>query len=350
MIRDRPTHLLNQEDYKKLPAKPFHVNFGIIPELVRKSVGPVSGIQPATGAMVKAAGGALHDMPSEGEIELFRKAETRFQAIVVVMNIAHLKVDGEVSTAFPYALTLLPGSKRDAIDVRTIDAIAKLDVQKFLKETQPCYTNFNPFAGSWSMFAPLSSLLGGEKPYTGFIDELGIVVGQYFLATHYTPADVIEAPLGLKDPRSEEKYRKHRSRLLYSLFGNVGTRRLWGAQSPIELFLLQELLRRGLSPTLQMLMFEDGAIFASLYDLWRDVEFRYSPGLITEPDFYFSEKKIAVFCDSAKYHRSGKAKAKDVAVDERLKAIGVSSVRVPGKLIVANLSAAADLVSNALAS
>lgn len=129
MIKDRPTHLLDQGDYKNLPAKPFHVNIGAIPELVRKSVGPVGGIQPITGAMVEAAGGIVRDMPSEGEINLFRKAETRFQAIFVVMNIAHLKVEGEASTAFPFTLTLLPGSKRDAIDVRTIDAIAKLDVQ-----------------------------------------------------------------------------------------------------------------------------------------------------------------------------------------------------------------------------
>ena len=40
----------------------------------------------------------------------------------------------------------------------------------------------------------------------------------------------------------------------------------------------------------------------------------------------------------------------DAAVDERLKKIGVASVRVPGKLIASNLKAAADLVSNALAS
>jgi hypothetical protein len=37
MIKDRPTHLLNQPEYKKLPSTPFHVDFDALPELVRKS-------------------------------------------------------------------------------------------------------------------------------------------------------------------------------------------------------------------------------------------------------------------------------------------------------------------------
>jgi hypothetical protein len=54
--------------------------------------------------------------------------------------------------------------------------------------------------------------------------------------------------------------------------------------------------------------------------------------------------------DSTRHHRGGKAKAKDAAIDERLAKIGLSSVRVPGKLIVEDVKAAADLVWNALAS
>jgi hypothetical protein len=37
MIKDRPTHLLHQPEYKKLPSTPFHVDFDALPELVRKS-------------------------------------------------------------------------------------------------------------------------------------------------------------------------------------------------------------------------------------------------------------------------------------------------------------------------
>ena len=63
---------------------------------------------------------------------------------------------------------------------------------------------------------------------------------------------------------------------------------------------------------------------------------------------YFPNQKLAVFCDSTRHHRGGKAKAKDAAIDERLAKIGVSSVRVPGKHIVDDVKAAADLVARAL--
>jgi hypothetical protein len=45
-----------------------------------------------------------------------------------------------------------------------------------------------------------------------------------------------------------------------------------------------------------------------------------------------------------------KAKAKDAAINEQFAKIGVSSVRIPGKIIVEDVKAAADLVSNAIAS
>jgi hypothetical protein len=346
MIKDRPAHLLAQAYYTAFPKTGFRVHFDALPELVRKSFGPLGGIQPVTGAMFNAAQGDLHDLPSPGEIELFRRAETQFQAIFVVMNIAHLNMGVEPPAAFPYALTLVPASKRGLIDVKTIDQIAVLDTQRLIAEAEFCYTGFDPFTGDYAMFGSLSAFMhGGGRPYDGFLDELGLVVGQYFLATSYNGNDVLEVALGLGNERGEEKYRKHRARLLYVPFGDVHTRRIWGAQSPIELFLYQELLRRGLSPALQILIYDDGTIYPSLYHLWREIQFRHSPGLISEPDMYFVDQKLAVFCDSAKHHRGAKAKAKDTTIDDRLKAIGVGSVRVPGKLIVDDLQAAGDLVS-----
>ena len=85
----------------------------------------------------------------------------------------------------------------------------------------------------------------------------------------------------------ERKYRKHRSRLLFTPFRRVEARRIWGAKSPIELFLIQELARRGQFPQLQILIMEGGAAFPSWYHLWKDLEFRHAPGLITEADLYF---------------------------------------------------------------
>lgn len=347
MIKDRPEHLLAQRDYKPLPDRPFQVSFDALPELLRRSLGPRSGIQPITGAMAKAGAGELYDMPSAAEVELFKATATRFQPIFLVINIAHLRNPAGTPVATPYALSLVPASKRDRIDEVDVELIAKLDVQKTIREMNPCYSSFDPFTGDYSLFGPLGSFLG-EHPVNCFLDEMGIVLGQYFLAKTYEPEDVLESPIGISGAKAEERYRHHRARLLYKPFSDLRPRRLWGAQSPIELFLLQELLRRDRSPLLQILLFDDGAIHASLYDLWRDIDFRYVPGLITEADIYFPDPKLAVFCDSTRHHRGRKAQDKDALIDEKLAAIGVTSLRVPGKLIVNDIATAANLVEQAL--
>jgi hypothetical protein len=347
MIKDRPAHLLEQQGYQKLPAKPFTVQFDALPKLVREALGPLGGIQPVTGAMIEAANGQLTDNPSEGEIRLFKEKGTLFQPIFLVLSIAHLKDGNGAGVATPYALSLMPTSKGDALDEKGIDLVAKHDMQKIVDDMEPCYANFDPFTGDRGLFGALGIFLG-DKPINCFLDELGIVVGQYFLAKEFDEQDVMEVSMGFANPKAEEKYKRHRGRLLYTPFTEIKPRRVWGAQSPIELFLFQELLIRGLSPILQVIVFDDGSIHPSLYNLWRDLEFRHAPGHITDPDMYFPDHKIAVFCDSAKYHRGAKKTAKDAAIDERLAKIGVVSVRVPGPLIVSDSKAAADLVTAAL--
>src|SRR6266404_7554686 len=59
MIKDRPAHLLGQNDYKRLPSEPFAVDFAALPDLIRESFAPLGGIQPVTGAMATAANGQL---------------------------------------------------------------------------------------------------------------------------------------------------------------------------------------------------------------------------------------------------------------------------------------------------
>src|SRR5207248_9862803 len=123
-----------------------------------------------------------------------REAGTEFQIVSVVLNLAHLNTGAEVPEAVPYALTLIPSSKQGAVDQRNIDAIVKLDVQKFLHETEPCYAGLDPFSGEWSLFAPLSTLIG-KNPCKGYLDELGLVIEQYFLATNYDPGDMLDVAL-----------------------------------------------------------------------------------------------------------------------------------------------------------
>ena len=347
MISDRPKHLLDQDDYKRLPTKPFAVTFETLPELVRQAIGQLGGIQPVIREMAKVASGELRDIPSEGEIALFKAKGTLFQPIFVILSIAELKKIGGTLVATPYALSLLPTSKRGVIDERSIEEIAHLDVQDTLMNMQPCYANFDPFAGASGFFGPLRNFIGAH-PIGCFLDELGIVVGQYFLAKASNPADVLEPAMGFPNAAAEEKFRKHRAKLLYQPFTAIKPRRIWGAQSPIELFLFQELLRRGFEPLPQILVFDDGSIFPSLYNLWRDIDFRHTPRLVTEIDMYFPDERLAVFCDSTRHHRGGKAKAKDTAIDKKLEGVGLATVRIPGKLIVEDLKAAADIISVAL--
>jgi hypothetical protein len=159
MINNRPKYLLDQHNYKKLPAKPFAVQFDALPSLVRKALGPLGGIQPVTGAMAKAANGQLTDVPSEGEIKIFKEKGTLFQWVFLVLSIAHLK-DGDTNdVATPYALSLMPASKRGALDERGIDLVSKLDGQKIV-DAEFCYVNFDPFTGDRGLFGPLGSFLG----------------------------------------------------------------------------------------------------------------------------------------------------------------------------------------------
>ena len=204
-----------------------------------------------------------------------------------------------------------------------------------------CYTGLDPFTGEWGLFGVLADFVGR---YDAALDEVGVVVGRYFLQVDHDPDDALETPLGFDNPRQEEKYRRHRAKLLYRPFRDVRPRRLWGAESPIELFLMQELLRRGHDPQPQVLFTDDGGVHPSLYHLWKDVEFRHAPGIVTEADFFFPGERVAVFCDSGSYHRGPKARAKDEAIDARLQSFGVTSVRVSGRTIVHDLAAAADAV------
>jgi very-short-patch-repair endonuclease len=74
---------------------------------------------------------------------------------------------------------------------------------------------------------------------------------------------------------------------------------------------------------------DDGATFPSLYHLWSDVEFRHSDGLVTEADLFFPDERIAVFCDGG-HHARAKQKGKDAAITEKLAALDIRSIRIPG--------------------
>lgn len=280
----------------------------------------LDGVQPVTLSMSRAAGGTLYDRPSDGEMDMHRRLGTSFQLISIVVSACVSAVGEAGVVGQPYAVMLMPASKRGEVHKCGIDLVVSL-THGNAESIRAGYLGFDPFAGDWTMYGPLGVLagMGGGR---AFVDELGVVAGHYWLAEAHDEAEVLESPAGFPDPETEAKYQRHRRRLLARPFQRVEARRVWGAGSPIELFLLQALARRGLRPQLQMLIMEDGSTFASLYDLWQSGGLRDGRGPVTEADLYFPEQKVAVFCNSTRHHRGGRARAKDAAISERLLAPG----------------------------
>tara|TARA_R100000935_G_C2841553_1_gene171370 strand:+ start:6266 stop:7186 length:921 start_codon:yes stop_codon:yes gene_type:complete len=305
---------------------------------------PLSGVQPVTGSMLAAADqGPLFDEPSEGEIAYFRERGTEFQMVQVVLSLAWLDTHYGGVAAVPFSISILPASRRGEVNTIGIDRIAALRGAPV--NNDDAYLGFNPFQGEWSMFAPTglaAQFAAGRTP----LDEIGLVIQRYFLPTDIDHEDVLDA-----DPfiptASRQAYRKNRMKKVFAPFNTVIARRLWGLETPIELFLFQELLSRGIRPQCQYLIYPDGNAYQSLYDVYSDVEFRRGQNILAEADMFLPEERLAIFCDGA-HHERRKQRESDERIVGKLLDIGIRSVRIPGRLINSDLRAAGEMVVSAL--
>jgi len=346
MIERRPERLSEYSKYTAVPVRPFPVSWDWVPELIRASFLPLHGILPVTAAMLEAAGGRLGTAPTDGEIEYFGKRGTHFQLIHLVLSLAWWREDERGLSAVPYAISVIPASKRGKVSEVDIDYIAALRGAPVDPSIEHVYGGFDPFKGDWSIVS-----LGGDyiaqQGGKGRLDEIGIVLERYFLATDYGQDAVLEVDGFLPDERSKRAYLANRIKKLYTPFKEVTARRIWGVETPIELFVYQELLFRNIRPECQYLVYPGGECFPSLYDVFADVEFRHGAHILTEADFYFPEARVAVFCDGGHHLR-----AKQVAIDARIVAqlneLGIRSVRLPGELIRRDLEAAGEKVAELL--
>lgn len=338
MIKHRPAYLLDDKAYCVLPKPPFELDWTSIPELIRVSMLDLQGIQPITKAMAEATGGTLRDNPSNGEVELFRKRGTQFQLISVVLSVVPAGEREGALKVKPFAITLVPAEKRNEVEEVSIDYIDKVEVANWLK-TEPIYAGYDPFLGEWSLYGNLPGYLDGERK--GFLDEIGIVIDQFFLATETGDDEILMMDLRMPSREMKDRYEKHRKNLLFTPFKRPEARRVWGAETAIELFLIQALAK-------EMLIMSDGATFPSWYHLWQDLEFRHTNGLITSADIYFPTERIAVFCDGT-HHARGKQKAKDASVNAKLEQLGILPVRIPSREITLDLARAVSRVTEALA-
>ncbi|NML08034.1 hypothetical protein [Sphingomonas sp. G-3-2-10] len=262
---------------------------------------------------------------------------------VIASTIAVEQSDG-VSTVTPFALSLLPASKRGKVSTVTVDFIAAMAGGDKWREAEPGYACYDPFSGEWGM---LRSTRAGRQHGHAFPRRDRDPHRDVFLATTFDPDDVAMFDIGMPTEKLTQKYRRKRMDLMFRPFGRIGCRRIGGTETPIELFLMQELARHGLFGVPPMLVMEDGGLFPSWYHLWQDLEFRDAPGLISEVDLYFADERVAVFCDGA-HHRQAKRRAKDEAIDAKLAALGIRAVRVSSTLINSDLGAAAAAVRAAL--
>jgi hypothetical protein len=340
MIVDRPAHLLADAEYNNCPPLPYLIDWSPVPELVRRSIADLGGVQPVTGERVKAAGGIMADRPSGAELALFRKEGLEFQAVSVVANLIRMGIEDGVMRGTPFALTLIPAQKRGKVELCSVDMVEKLDLTQITHEAEPVYKSYDPFRGDWGMYGVGAPGLVGGK---GFLDEIGLVIDAFYLAVEFDPDDVLAPEIGMPMGKAQEKYARRRRDLLFRPFAKPEARRIWGVETPIELFLLQELARHGLHPAIQMLIMEDGGVFASWYHFWQDMAFRHLPGLVTEADFFFPELRIAIFCDGA-FHRRRKQRQRDSAINAKLVSLGITPVRVPGREIIEDLAAAGQRV------
>jgi len=345
MIESRPQQLLSDPTYNTLLPPPYKLDLSPVPELVKLSLLTLGGVQPITGEMSQAAGGLLSDTPTPGEVELFRNKGARFQLIFIVLNCVVTGVQEGVPTLAPFAISLIPSSKRGEVTSSEIDFVASV------AGTEPlggdtAYVGLDPFRGDWRMWGNVEVVVGA-KPRSGFMDELGLVYDHYFLATDHDPSDIAMFLPGLPEA-VRQRYFRHRAKLLFTPFRRLEGRRVWGVETPIELFVFQELARRGIPlPQPQVMFFEDGSSFPSLYDSWNYFGADKGAGLVTEADFYFADQKVAVFCDGS-HHIRRPQRMRDAAIDAKLTTFGVKSVRLPARQIMNDLVQSVDQVTASL--
>lgn len=196
------------------------------------------------------------------------------------------------------------------------------------------YFGFNPFSQSYQMYGNSNLFLSNYETHNMPTDMLGFIINIYALATEWDFKDVLVPPMPDCNKFLAMKYKKYRTRRYYKKFNNIKSKKVWGCDSPIELFLLQAMSKEKLSPLIQASIFEDGSVYPGLHEILNDNQMEDELEQITDADFYFPDSKLAIFCDSNSFHRTKKAKEKDIKIDKKLKDLGIHRLRIMGTDII----------------
>jgi hypothetical protein len=316
-----------------------------IPELIKLSLFPLRHVEPMTIDALEFTGEYLEDNPTDEEISYYTKIGAEFQLVFVVINSIFAGVRDGVSHLLPFSLSLVPASKRGNVEVSKAGFVAAMRGITMFEEGA-AYLGLDPFSGEWALFsqAGLIAEMGATHALT---DELGLVYDYFFLRVGLDSSSITQPAVGIPESRLRQ-YLRHRSKLLYTPFEKVAARRIWGVENALELFVYQEFQRQEMPcPVPQALLFDDGTWQPALYHAWEAFDDAPDAGLISEADFLFPDRRIAVFCDGATHNRA-RIRERDRRIDAALGDLGFRSIRLSSKRILANVEEAVGEVRSVL--
>lgn len=333
LIKDRPIALEKIPFYNEMPPKPLTFDIGsTIHKFLKIDLDDLDGLQPIEGRRIDDKSPVFGVNPSEELLATYERDGVEFQMINVIANIYGVREENGVLVGKPYSISLKPMEKRGRVSRQSPGFFRNFDMES-LRGQDYCYKGFNPFSFGYEVFSHYSTLISTGL-LSGHSDMIGFVINTYALANKWDFKDVCLPEVPDCNEFLKEKFFKYRTRRYFKTFEDVRPRKIWGCDSPIELFLLHAMNYKGLSPEIQTALFNDGSTHPSLHQMISSNSKESEIKQITDADFYFSEQKLAVFCDSNAFHRGKKAMDKDTRIDGELKDIGIKSLRIMGRDII----------------
>lgn len=350
MIQNRPEFLKkNLKYYNHFPKqKDFDIDFLHIPALLNLDFHSLNGLLPLTKSRYEFI--TKYDKPpvifvnpTDEEYEYYESIGVKeFQAIGIVFNFYAIEdcPDGSLK-GLPYNISLLPMTENGKIDTWGIDLLKQMNVEELSQDNNLVFTEFNPFQ-SWKKGIGLTYELFSNIGYDGYTDTVGFNWGMYFLSPIYDKKEIIFPENTNFSPIINAKYRKFKANLYFKNFTNSQPRRIFGCDSPIELFLLQGMYLASLKPVIQTNIFKTGDIIANYFQMQNSPIWIGQDQLITQADFYFPEKQLAIFCDGSDFHDI----EKDKKINKSLEKLGVKYLRFSGKQISEELEKVVEIISS----
>ena len=334
------------------------VNFKTLPPIFNLDLHQLNGLQPLTKSRFDFLGqngevdgkktSVIFTNPQPEELEYYRqKGTTSFQLINVVFSLLNFKKENDTLIGMPYAVTLVPGSKRGQVDPWDIELIKHFDLEQTLSGGY-IYTKFDPFNGWHGGFLGKYSTLVRGEGLNNYSDSIGFIWSQYLSCEQFDSKEVVLLEDSTASTSLNTRFRKYRTRLYFEPFADIKPRKIWGVDSPIELFLLHGLLKNNIEPQIQTLIFRNGQIFPNYHKMIEDHSWITQDKLLTNPDFYFDDKKLAIFCDGKDFHTGLENELRDQKINQSLQELGITPLRFSGKEISENLESVIKDIINIL--